>query len=98
MCRFDCKRLRCQVILKDLKILFCLIKTNLSEKSLKELVKNSDILDDYVGTNEYENRVEETTNSVKKILEYKKYINVFKLQDEQDIEMAILRALLKCII
>lgn len=98
MCGFDCKCLHCQVFLKSLNIILFYKKSNLSDKSLEELVKESDILENIVGTDEYEDRIKETTSSVRKILEYKRYINVFKIEHEQDIEMTILRALLNCII
>lgn len=41
--------------------------------------------------------MDETVKRLTNILNYRQYINVFSLENEQDIEMAILRAFLECI-
>lgn len=64
---------------------------------MKKLLIESKILEKFEYTDEYEDHIKKSIELVKSILEYKEYINVFKLEHEQDIEMTILRAFLNCI-
>ncbi|CAF0758789.1 unnamed protein product [Brachionus calyciflorus] len=66
--------------------------TRINDNSLIKIIQESEIFDKYKGTEEYEDKILEALRYLRGILSFRKYINIFKLDNEQDIEMTILRA------
>lgn len=65
-----------------------------SDQSLIKLIQESELLISIKDQNEYQKRLNKTLAHLKTIMKSKKLVNVFRLENEQDIEMTILRAFL----
>lgn len=63
---------------------------------MSNLIVESAIFDKYKGEDEYDGKIEDAVKILKEIIKKRNFINIFRLDDEEDIEMTILTAFLNC--